>query len=144
MISFYTETDFALNEAQQQLCSEWVSSEIIRAGKKVGEIGYVFLSDEALLEMNVKFLQHDTYTDIITFDDSTSKKISGEMYLSIDRIRENAESLQSGFYAELARVMIHGIWHMMGQGDKTEKEAAEMREKENDSLSRLDIHLLEL
>ncbi len=106
-----------------------------REGKKIGTLCYVFVSDEKILEINKKFLQHDYYTDIITFDDSSESTISGEMYISIDTVRTNADEYQTDFAEELLRVMIHGVLHLCGYDDKTENEQQQMRAAEAKYLS---------
>lgn len=97
----------------------------------LGELSYVFCSDEYLLSINKQFLKHDYYTDIITFDYSDSGEISGEIFISIDRVGENAKIYQATFEKELARVIIHGVLHIVGYNDKTDKQQKEMTEKEN-------------
>lgn len=112
--------------------SDWIKKTIEKEGKKVGEIQYVFCDDYYLLEINRKFLKHDYYTDIITFPLADSKNIiSGEIYISLERIEENAKLNNVLFEDELARVMIHGILHMIGYDDHTKEEKNEMREKED-------------
>ncbi len=107
--------------------------------KLPGHLSFVFCSDEYLLKINQDFLQHDYYTDIITFDYSEGNKISGDLMISIDRIQDNAKQLNLKFDDELSRVMIHGVLHLLGFGDKTAKEEKEMRRLEYAALSqRLD------
>lgn len=96
-----------------------------------GDINFILCNDDYLLEINKEFLKHDFYTDIITFDYSVNKTISGDLYISLERIRENAELYDSSFIEELVRVMIHGILHLVGYKDKTKSETKIMREKEN-------------
>ena len=110
--------------------SQWLKSTVDREGKIVGSLCYVFVSDEKLLEINKTFLQHDYYTDIITFDNSSGNTISGEMYISIDTVRVNAKEYQVDFYDELLRVIVHGVLHLCGYNDKTEKEQQQMRTAE--------------
>lgn len=106
--------------------------------KSVGTIGYVFTNDELLLEMNKQYLKHNTYTDIITFDYSEGKKISGEIFISIDRVKENAKKFKADLETELHRVIIHGILHLCEYGDKSKTAAANMRKLENKALSLLE------
>lgn len=101
---------------------------------KVGDIAYLFTNDERVYETNMQFLNHDTYTDIITFDYVEGDRVSGDIVISIDRVRENAEQFGDGFQRELHRVIIHGILHLLGQGDKTRREASQMRKKEQAAL----------
>ena len=114
---------------------KWVSEVIKCRGKQVGNINYLFCDDEYLLEVNQKYLDHDTYTDIITFDYVVADLISGDIMISIDRVGENAQSYNVSFEQELRRVVIHGVLHLLGQGDKSDSEAAEMRHQEEDALA---------
>ena len=122
--------DFRLMEVKK-----WITEVIFRYGKKVGNISYFFCDDEYLLGVNQQFLNHDTYTDIITFDYVVSDLISGDIMISLDRVGENARKYDVSFEWELLRVVIHGVLHLLGQGDKTEAEAAEMRRQEEESLA---------
>ena len=115
----------------------WLKEVIKDAGKKIGEINYIIVSDEYLLQMNQQYLKHDTYTDIITFDYCEDNKISGDMYISIDRIRENAINFNVTEEHEVNRVLVHGLLHLLGQKDKTKSDALEMRRKEELWLSKL-------
>ena len=99
-------------------------------GFKVGQVNYIFCNDEYLLKVNRDFLNHDYYTDVITFDYVKGKTVSGDIFVSLPRISENAEQLGSSFVTELKRVLAHGILHLCGYKDKTTQEAAEMRNKE--------------
>lgn len=137
MISFQfldTEVPF-LNKDKVR---KWIHLVAERHQKKVGELSYVFCTDEQLLKINRQFLNHDYYTDIITFQTNDSEGIvSGEMYISTDRITDNAKTLHCPVYEEMHRVIIHGVLHLIGYKDKTDADAAEMRKWENDSLSLL-------
>lgn len=117
----------------------WIEQVIHHANKKVGEVAYVFCDDERLLTVNRQFLNHDTYTDIITFDYVLGDVVSGDIMISVDRVRENALQLGRPFSEELHRVMIHGVLHLLGQGDKSEDEGREMRAKEDASLQLLSM-----
>lgn len=108
----------------------WLKEVIKDAGKKIGEINYIIVSDEYLLQMNQQYLKHDTYTDIITFDYCEDNTVSGDMYISIDRVRENAINFNVTEEHELNRVLVHGLLHLLGQKDKTKSDALEMRRKE--------------
>ena len=108
--------------------------EVYINGKKVGDIGYLFCDDDYLIEVNRTYLNHDTYTDIITFDYVEKNVISGDIMISVERVRENATVFETSFEDELHRVIIHGVLHLLGQGDKTKEEAEEMRKKESDAL----------
>lgn len=109
----------------------WVENIIISEGKKLGEINYIFCDDEYLLKVNQDFLQHDYYTDIITFDYVKGKTISGDIFVSVTRIKDNAEVLQKDFQSEFHRVVAHGVLHLCGYKDKTDEEEKQMRAKEN-------------
>lgn len=114
----------------------WIENIIEHYFKKTGEVFFLFCSDEYLYQMNVKYLSHTTYTDIITFDTSEEISIiSGELYISLERVQENASQLGESFRKELYRVLAHGVLHLLGFNDKTEAESAEMRLQENICLS---------
>lgn len=120
---------------QAEKVKKWVSQVVQQRGKRVGNISYLFCDDEHLLGVNRQFLNHDTYTDIITFDYVVADLISGDIMISVDRVEENAEKFGVPFEQELHRVVIHGVLHLLGQGDKSDAEAAEMRRQEEDALS---------
>ncbi len=111
--------------------NEWLQKLIILEGKKVGKINYIFGSDDGLLKVNRDFLQHDYYTDVITFDYVKGKTISADIFVSLPRISENAISHSKDFNSELHRVLAHGLLHLCGYKDKTEEEIIEMRSKED-------------
>lgn len=117
--------------------TDWISQTIINEGKTVGEINIIFCNDEYLLKINQEHLTHDYYTDIITFDYSENTIISGDLFISKDRVEENAEEYKVSFENELNRVIIHGILHLIGYNDKSESEIKEMRTKENYYLDKL-------
>ena len=102
--------------------------------KKTGDIAYIFCSDERILEINNQYLNHDYYTDIITFDYSDTKTISGDIFISLDTVRSNAADFGVDFEQELKRIIIHGVLHLCGQDDKTPELRKQMTEKENDAL----------
>ncbi|WP_299121269.1 rRNA maturation RNase YbeY [uncultured Winogradskyella sp.] len=129
MISFHYETDFKLEDNSQ--LSEWISETILEENRKEGEINYIFCSDDYLHQLNVDFLSHDTFTDIISFDYSVGKELHGDIYISVDRVKENASDFDVDFKDELARVMIHGILHYCGYKDKAAKDKEVMRTKED-------------
>jgi rRNA maturation RNase YbeY len=106
-------------------------------GFAVGNINYIFCSDERELEVNREFLGHDYYTDVITFDYSSGSVISGDIFISLDMVRHNAEQVGTIFVEELMRIMIHGVLHLTGQGDKTPESKTQMTEKENLALAKL-------
>ena len=124
--------DFELPQAEK--VKKWVSQVVQLRGKRVGNISYLFCDDEHLLGVNRQFLNHDTYTDIITFDYVVADLISGDIMISVDRVGENAEKFGVPFEQELHRVVIHGVLHLLGQGDKSDAEAVEMRRQEEEAL----------
>jgi rRNA maturation RNase YbeY len=109
----------------------WIETIITERGGKTGAINYIFCGDDYLHQMNVEYLDHDTLTDIITFPYEHFPLVSGDLFISTERVADNATDRKIGFEEELHRVIIHGILHLCGQGDKTEAEAAEMRQLEN-------------
>ncbi|MBK7816765.1 MAG: rRNA maturation RNase YbeY [Sphingobacteriaceae bacterium] len=115
---------------------KWIETIIKKEKRRAGEIHYVFVSDEDLLKMNKKFLNHNTYTDIITFDYCEDKTINGDIFISIDRVKDNASKFKTEFTDELHRVLIHGVLHLCGYKDKTKKDASLMRKMEENSLSK--------
>ena len=125
--------DFEL--AHPQKVKNWLTEVVKRRGKSVGNINYLFCDDEHLLEVNRQYLDHDTYTDIITFDYVAGGLISGDILISIDRVGENAIKFGVPFEHELRRVIVHGVLHLLGQGDKSEEEAREMRRLEEEALA---------
>lgn len=138
-IEFHTEDiEFELQNAPR--ISEWIMSIIQAEGKKLQHVTYIFCNDEYLLELNKEYLQHDTLTDIITFPYSTSPTIEGDIFISIERVRENAQAYQVTFEEELYRIIIHGVLHLCGFGDKSAENKARMTEKEDEALQKL--HLL--
>ena len=112
----------------------WITSIIKRDDKKVGDIAYMFCGDDQVLEANISYLEHDTYTDIITFDYVEGDVVSGDILISVDRIKDNAQTFGCTFEQELHRVIIHGILHLLGAGDKTDEEAKIMRKREEEAL----------
>ena len=132
MIRFHFKTNY--NFVNQLLYKRWVKAIITSENKTASAINFVFCDDEYLLNLNLAYLNHNTYTDIITFDYCNEKKISGDVFISIDRVLENSKTYNTLFEEELLRVMAHGILHLCGYGDKTKKEAEKMRLKENEKI----------
>ncbi|MCL4155198.1 UNVERIFIED_CONTAM: hypothetical protein GTU68_017980 [Idotea baltica] len=132
---FYEETSFALD--QPDIIAGWVDEVITRHEERVEAINFIFCSDDYLLKINRSYLDHDYYTDIITFDnrEPDSDDLESDIFISIDRIRDNAKDLQVTFHRELHRVIIHGILHLLGWNDKTDEQKEAMREKEEACLS---------
>lgn len=135
MIEFNYETTFQLDN--ESVIVNWISETIIAEGYKLGEINYVFCDDNYLHKLNVEFLNHDTLTDIISFDYTLGKIIQGDIFISIERVEDNAKDFKVPFIQELNRVMIHGVLHYCGYKDKTDQDARLMRKKENHYLSQL-------
>ncbi len=136
MIRYFTE-DITFQLKEKRKVSKWVKETVASESFKLGDINYIFCSDEYLLNVNKQYLNHNYYTDIITFDNTEDEnKISGDIFISIDRVKENAMNHKFEFDEELRRVLIHGILHLCGYKDKTPKQKKEMRNKENFYLSK--------
>ncbi|MBW7675331.1 rRNA maturation RNase YbeY [Chryseobacterium chendengshani] len=133
MIQFFYES---LPESVNTDYKKWLEEIILSEEKKVGDINYIFSDDEYLLKINQDYLQHDYYTDIITFDSVKGKTISGEIFVSLQRISDNASTLSKNYDEELRRVLAHGILHLCGYKDKSEAEEQEMRSKEDFYIAR--------
>jgi len=119
--------------------SSWLNEIIIEENKILGDIVYIFCDDDYLLAKNIKYLNHNTLTDVITFDYSKNKLISGDILISIDRVHENSNIFGVQFLNELQRVMAHGLLHLLGYNDKTEIEEKEIREKEDYYLEKISL-----
>jgi len=132
MISFNYELEFELDNEDQ--FSSWISKVILSENKKEGDINYIFCDDDYILEINKQYLDHDYYTDIISFDYSVGNELHGDIFVSIDRVRENAVDFNVTFDEELKRVIIHGILHYVGYKDKTEEDEVLMRQKEDEKI----------
>ena len=135
-IQFF-KADVAFRFLGRSKISKWILKVVDKEGAKLTSLNIVFCSDEYLLNINRQYLNHDFYTDIITFDYSEKKKLSGELYISIDRIRDNARSLGVTFQQELNRVIIHGVLHLLGFKDKTPAQSKAIRKKEDECLKML-------
>ncbi|MCU4187938.1 MAG: rRNA maturation RNase YbeY [Flavobacteriaceae bacterium] len=132
MISFNYETDFELeNEAQYE---DWISRIIESEGFDEGEINYIFCDDEYLHKINVEYLDHDTLTDIISFDYTVGNLIQGDIFVSVERVKDNANDFNVSFEEELKRVLSHGVLHYCGYKDKSPKDEALMRSKEEEKM----------
>jgi rRNA maturation RNase YbeY len=132
MISFNYELEFTLEN--ESVIADWLSKVIISENKKEGDINYIFCDDDYLLEINQQYLDHDTLTDIISFDYSVGNELHGDIFISIDRVRENAVEFNVSFEDELNRVMVHGVLHYCGFKDKTEEDEKAMRIKEDEKI----------
>ena len=133
-IFFSTENiDFEL--ADEPKVKKWILAVVGAQGKRVGNLNYLFCDDSYLINVNRTYLNHDTYTDIITFDYVEGNVVSGDILISVERVRENATLFNSSFEQELRRVIIHGVLHLLGQADKSDEDSAEMRRKEESALA---------
>lgn len=133
MIAFNYEIEFQLENEDKT--STWIQECVEKEGFELGEINYIFCDDDYLHKINLEFLQHDTLTDIISFDYTLGKLVGGDIFISIDRVKDNSKEFNTSFKNELHRVIIHGVLHYMKYKDKTEKEKQVMREKENTCLN---------
>lgn len=133
MIAYYTE-DVKMPTFPKRKINVWIKSVANKYKKNVGEIAYIFCSDKKILEVNKQYLQHDYYTDIITFDYCERDVLNGDIFISIETVSSNAERFRVSFEEELRRILIHGILHLCGQDDKTPALRAEMTKKENEAL----------
>lgn len=139
MISFNYETDFILSNEYNY--EKWISSIIQSENKFLGDINYIFCNDEQLLKINIEYLDHDTLTDIISFDYSEGNLIQGDIFISIERVQDNAIDFKVTFEEELKRVMAHGILHYCGYKDKTNKDSLLMRKKEDEKIQLFHVEL---
>jgi len=133
MVIFNYETDFQLENEEK--FEEWIDAIIESEGKEPGEINYIFCDDEYLHNINMQYLDHDTLTDIISFDYTIGDLISGDIFISIERVKDNAKDYEVSFDNELLRVISHGILHYCGYKDKNENDALIMRQKEQEKIS---------
>lgn len=130
MINYYYENiGFALQN--EKLFTRWIRAMVRDEGRDLDELNYIFCNDEYLLKLNQQYLDHYMYTDVITFDNSVGENISGDIFISIERVAENALQLTQDFQTELRRVMIHGVLHLLGYKDNNEDEISIIREKED-------------
>lgn len=137
VIHYFTE-DISFNLKQKTIIKNWLKETITAEGYVLQELNFIFCSDAYLLDMNQQYLNHDTYTDVITFDNSeVLKTIIGDVFISIDRIRENAAAFSRDFHNELCRVMVHGTLHLLGYTDKTKTSKSQMTLKEDQYLAKL-------
>ena len=133
MINFNYETDFNLDN--EEAIAVWLGNVIMSENKKEGEINYIFCDDEYLHKINVEYLDHDTLTDIISFDYSMGNELHGDIFVSIERVKDNANDFNVSFEEELKRVLVHGILHYCGYKDKGEVEELLMRSKEDEKIA---------
>ena len=135
MIKYGTD-DVAMPTLDERKTGRWIRAVAAEYGFTVGNINYIFCSDERELAVNREFLGHDYYTDVITFDYSTASTLNGDIFISLDTVRSNAEMVGVPFEQELRRIIIHGVLHLTGQGDKTPETKAEMTAKEEKALAK--------
>ena len=133
----YTSQDIEMPALDERKVTKWIRSVAADYGFAIGNIHYIFCSDERELEVNREFLGHDYYTDVITFDYSTASTLNGDIFISLDTVRSNAEMVGTTFDHELLRILIHGVLHLTGQGDKTPETKVQMTEKEEKALAKL-------
>ncbi|SHG53216.1 rRNA maturation RNase YbeY [Flavobacterium defluvii] len=133
MINFNYETEFSLDN--EQVFADWLSAVIVSEKKNEGEINYIFCDDEYLHKINVEYLDHDTLTDIISFDYTVGNEISGDIFVSVERVEDNAKDFNVSFEEELKRVLAHGILHYCGYKDKSDADAELMRSKEDEKIA---------
>ncbi len=133
MIDYQYEANFKLED--QKKYTDWIKKVIASEDSDLGDVSYVFCTDEYLFILNEKFLGHKTYTDIITFDYSEENTLSGEIYISTERVKENAQRYNVEFDLELRRVMAHGLLHLIGYKDKSDEEIKVMRAKEDEKIN---------
>ena len=133
MIDFNYETEFTLEN--EEAIRNWISDVIKSEDKKEGEINYIFCDDEYLLQINQEHLGHDTLTDIISFDYTVGNEISGDVFVSVERVKDNAVDFNASFEDELRRVLVHGVLHYCGYKDKSEADEFLMRSKEDEKLA---------
>jgi len=133
MISFNYETDFELSD--ETAISDWLSQVILSESKKEGDINYIFCDDEYLHKINMQYLNHDTLTDIISFDDCVGNLLNGDIFISVERVADNAQDFEVSFDEELKRVLAHGILHFAGYKDKSEEDELKMRQKEEEKIA---------
>ena len=138
MLTFNVQ-DTEMPALDKRKTGRWIRAVAADYGFTVGNINYIFCSDERELEVNRQFLGHDYYTDVITFDYSTAATLNGDIFISLDTVRSNAEMVGTSFDEELRRIIIHGVLHLTGQGDKTPETKAEMTEKENRALAQFSL-----
>lgn len=133
----FSNTKIPFKLKSKAVLKQWIQKVAAKEKKTIGRINYVFLNDEELLQINKEFLKHNTYTDIITFDYSEKSKLSADIFISVERVKENSVKLSISFEEELHRVIIHGILHLCGFKDKTKIDSALMRKHENKALQLL-------
>ena len=138
MITF-TSDNISMPSINLPQVERWIRAVAAQYGYSVGDLNYIFCNDEKILSVNREFLQHNYYTDIITFDYTTRTRVNGDIYISLDTVASNAEQVGATFEQELHRIIIHGLLHLTGQADKTPETKAQMTAKEEDALSKITL-----
>ena len=133
MIEFNYESEFTLDN--EEAIATWLSAVIVSENKTQGEINYIFCDDEYLHKINLEYLNHDTLTDIISFDYTMGNEVGGDIFISVERVLDNSKDYNTSFEDELKRVLVHGVLHYCGYKDKSEEDEALMRSKENEKLA---------
>jgi rRNA maturation RNase YbeY len=133
----YNAENISFSLKNKKTISEWITNIVTLSGNKLGAVSYIFCDDEYLYQLNKKYLKHDTYTDIITFDYSENSVISGDIFISIERVKENAKKYNKTVSNELLRVICHGMLHLVGFSDSSPAEKTDMTEAENEALKLL-------
>ncbi len=137
MAIYYFEENISSLNLKKRFLNSWIKECILSYSKKVGDINFIFCSDEYLKEINIEYLNHHYFTDVITFNSNEGDILSGDIYISVERVKENAQIYSVDFMNELYRVMIHGVLHLVGFNDKTDEESTQMRLQEDFCLSKL-------
>ena len=130
MVSYHTQ-DTSFRFKEKRITNRWIKAVAESEGKRLGDIGIIFCSDNYLLNVNKEYLKHDYYTDIITFDYCEGNRLSGDLFISVDSVRANAAFYETEFHVELRRVIVHGLLHLMGYDDHSDEDITQMRAKEN-------------
>ena len=133
MINFNYESDFILEN--EEAIASWLSAVIVSEKKKEGEINYIFCDDDYLHKINLEYLNHDTLTDIISFDYTVGNELNGDIFISVERVQDNATDFNVSFEEELKRVLVHGVLHYCGYKDKDEESESLMRSKEDEKIA---------
>lgn len=139
MIDFNYESEYKLDN--EEAVANWLSAVVLSEGKKEGDINFIFCDDEYLHKINLEYLNHDTLTDVISFDYTMGNEISGDVFISVERVQDNATDFKVSFEEELRRVMVHGVLHYCGYKDKGEQEELLMRSKEDEKLALFHVEL---
>lgn len=137
MIEFNFDIDFKISNLD--VLRDWIAKTVVSENKDLGQLSYTFCDDSFLHKLNVEFLNHDTFTDILTFDYGMGNEINGEIFISVDRVNENASLYQVTSENELHRVMVHGVFHLCGYKDESDEDQKLMRRKEDEALDQLSI-----